>query len=137
MRELNAFQQGTQAGAPLTIGKQSYPKGRRISRHRMEVVIPLANNNSAGQSVTGAIVLTILETLFGTFSSYFQSRGGHQAHPRTTAIPFDVLREMCIAMTGRDVLVSVGGVMTPLQTCISAEHHLPVHRGQRQRHSDR
>jgi hypothetical protein len=119
MREVDTFALPQTNNAPITMKKATYVKGRRIARHRMETTIPVMNNNIGGQSFTGAALLALLQTLFGSFTSYFLPKKGDK-RILDNAMSFDQLREMAIAQTGQDVLVSVSGVMTPLSTIIAS-----------------
>jgi hypothetical protein len=117
MREVNTFQLGSASGATLNIPQQSYAKGRRGQRHRMEVSFPWKNTSGSGASPSRSDLLTVLQCLFSAFTSRFVS--GRAKRQLDTAITFDMLREMAIAMMGVDVLVQVSGVLVPLNSFTS------------------
>jgi len=102
MRTENTFQMGTNNGNIAKLQRPvSFSERTRCERIRHEAVIPLKNNGAASHTLTNAEAVDLMRKFFANHTMSF---GKVNEDIVDNAQEFDRCRELCIAMTGKDML---------------------------------
>lgn len=103
MKELNSAPMGTSSGAICKLPRPvDFPRGRGCARIRAEAIVTMQNSTAGALDYTGARAKALIEGLFKTSTLKFGDRAQDVVD---TALDFDELQRMLIAMTGDDVLI--------------------------------
>jgi hypothetical protein len=104
MREVNSFQMGTAPSTPASLERPvAFDDGQECSRIRDEIVITTQNVSGAPANLLVSDVIDHLRCIAGAVTSSF---GDKNKDTFDNALSFDQLREMMVAMTGKDFLIN-------------------------------